>query len=61
MNLLDHRPRAGGPQTERAIDDPLRPPFAAGHPVTWGAITDGTTQDGVPFIWRDPLGAAWPG
>ena len=34
---------APGPQIERPDDDPRRQPLPPGHPVTWGAITSGTT------------------
>ena len=32
-----------------APDDPNRPPLPAGHPHSWGAITQGTVLDGAPY------------
>jgi hypothetical protein len=26
-----------------------RPPLPAGHPLTWGAITDNTSASGIPY------------
>lgn len=26
----------------------------AGHPITWGAITDGTILDGAPYAYQEP-------
>jgi hypothetical protein len=47
-----------GWRVDRAADDPHRAPLRAGHPVTWDAITAGTTLDGAAFVWRDPLAYA---
>jgi hypothetical protein len=30
-------------------EDPNRPPLPAGHPVTWGLLTDGTLLDGAAY------------
>lgn len=30
-------------------EDPAREPLPAGHRRSWGAITDGTSLDGVPY------------
>lgn len=31
--------------------DPGREPLAAGHPITWGAITDGTLLEATLYPW----------
>lgn len=36
-------------QGQAAPDEQERPPLAAGHPDSWGAITRGTPLEGVPF------------
>ena len=32
-----------------APEDPRREPLPAGHPRSWGAITDGTLLEGAPY------------
>ena len=36
-------------------DDPERPAMPAGDPRSWGAITDGSTLEGMPYPPRLPL------
>jgi hypothetical protein len=54
----------------RAPDDPTSPvalrddgatsALRAGHPITWGAITAGTTLDGAPYDGAPShLGSRW--
>lgn len=31
-----------------------REPLPAGHPVTWGLLTDGTVLEGAPYDYRPP-------
>ena len=33
----------------RGADDPWRGPLPAGHPRSWGALTEGTSLEGVPY------------
>ena len=47
---------APGPQVERALDDPHRPPMPPGCAVTWDAITAGTALEGTEYpVVRHPL------
>jgi hypothetical protein len=40
------RPQKPPPIAEEAADRPARP---AGHPQTWGLLTEGTVLDGAPY------------
>lgn len=31
-----------------------REPLPAGHPITWGVLTDGTVLEGAPYDYRPP-------
>lgn len=44
---LPSRPAAVKPPAPPNFEE--RPPLCAGHPVAWGAITDGTLLDGAPY------------
>lgn len=47
------RPMPRPPRTE--LDNPNRPPLRAGHPITWGLLTNGTLLDGAPFVPLPPI------
>jgi len=42
---------------EVEAEDPDRPPYPAGHPVTWGPITKGTCLEGNPYPGSPPVAA----
>lgn len=43
------------PDHEPPAEDPERPALPAGHPATWGAITQGTSLDGMPYPIPAPV------
>jgi hypothetical protein len=42
-------PRGDVEPAPPSLDDADRPPYPAGHPVTWGLITAGTCLEGVEW------------
>src|ERR1700733_2075124 len=44
---MTHLPPPSPPRPQPERSD--RPPLAAGHPITWRAITDGTSLDGARY------------
>jgi len=40
------------PPEHRPTIDLAREPFPAGHPVSWGALNEGTVLEGAPYPWQ---------
>ncbi len=37
-------------QSSAVIQDQERDPLPAGHPATWGLLTNGTCLEGAPYV-----------